>query len=55
MGFIVPSGIVRPPSDIYDENGKIGTVTSGTYSPVLKKGIGFAFINNELAKDGTKL
>jgi aminomethyltransferase len=30
-------------------------VTSGTYSPILKKGIGFAFVNNDLAKDGTEL
>lgn len=51
MGFIADSGIIRPPCKIYDDkNEEIGEVTSGTYSPILKKGIGLAFIKNDLAK-----
>ncbi|CAD8183994.1 unnamed protein product [Paramecium pentaurelia] len=55
MGFITQSGIARPPCDIEFQGQKIGSVTSGTYSPNLKKGLGFAFVNNEYAKDGTQL
>jgi len=39
---------VRPPTKIFNEKGEeVGEVTSGTYSPVLSKGIGMGFILKE--------
>lgn len=51
VGFEVEKGIVRPPSVILDESGEqVGEVTSGTYSPYLKKGIGMGFIRKDLTE-----
>ena len=33
------AGIPRHGFDVVDDSGKIGVVTSGTFSPILKKGI----------------
>lgn len=55
MGFIVDKAILRPPLDLLYNNNKVGIITSGTYSPILKKAIGFAFVDNEYAKEGTIL
>jgi aminomethyltransferase len=33
----------------------VGYVTSGTYSPVLKKGIGMGYVKSKLNKSGVKL
>ena len=38
------SGIVREGTDVIDDDKIIGKVTSGTYSPALKKGIGFCYV-----------
>ena len=44
-------GIPRKDMQVKDKTGKIiGTVTSGTFSPGLKKGIGLALINPEIVK-----
>lgn len=49
-------GIPRHGYDIVDTNGeKIGVVTSGTMSPVLRKGIGLGYITPELATVGTDI
>jgi len=49
-------GIPRQGYDIVDEFGnKIGTVTSGTMSPSLKKGIGMGYVNTGHTKFGTKI
>lgn len=37
------------------EGEEIGEVTSGTMSPMLRKGIGMAYVKTPLAEDGTKL
>lgn len=48
-GFeMVDKGIPRQHYEICDANGiKIGEVTSGTMSPMMKKGIGMGYISNE--------
>lgn len=49
-------GIPRQGYNILDEDGnKIGTVTSGTMSPSLKKGIGMGYVNTGHTKFGTKI
>ncbi|UCE94368.1 MAG: glycine cleavage system aminomethyltransferase GcvT, partial [Flavobacteriaceae bacterium] len=49
-------GIPRQGYNILDEEGNtIGSVTSGTMSPSLKKGIGMGYINTGHTKFGTKV
>jgi len=49
-------GIPRHGYDIVDAAGEIiGVVTSGTMSPVLKKGIGMGYIKPEYTKPGTEI
>ncbi len=49
-------GIARQGYDILNEAGeKIGVVTSGTQSPMLKKAIGMGYVAKTYAKSGTKL
>lgn len=57
IGFIVENkGIARPPTKIFNEKDQeVGEVTSGTYSPILAKGIGMGFVPKELSELGTKL
>jgi aminomethyltransferase len=38
-GIVLDQGIPRHGFDVLDGGGKIGTVTSGTFSPILRKGI----------------
>ena len=46
----------RPGYKIFSQEDKeIGIVTSGTFSPSLKKGIGLAFINSEHSQPGEKI
>ena len=40
--------IARQDHKIYIENQEVGYVTSGTFSYLLKSGIGIAFINREI-------
>lgn len=49
-------GIPRQGYDIVDENGKkIGTVTSGTMSPSLEKGIGMGYVTSDLVGVGNTI
>ena len=49
-------GIPRHGYEIADaEENVIGVVTSGTMSPVLKKGIGMGYVKPEFAKAGTDI
>jgi len=51
---LIGRGIPRSGYVIVDEKGgKLGTVTSGTMSPVLKKGIGMGYVKSEYADVGT--
>lgn len=47
-GLLLEKGIARDGDSVFDQNGKeIGKVTSGTFSPSLKKGIALAFIHKD--------
>ncbi len=53
-GFIVDSKIIPRNGDlIYKDGRRIGKVTSGTYSPILKKSIALGYIDREFYKSGT--
>lgn len=43
-GVVLDQGIPRHGFEVLDESGRIGNVTSGTFSPILKKGIALAKI-----------
>ena len=47
------SGFPRKDFEIYKDGRKIGTVTSGTVSPILEKGIGLGYVTKDLSKTGT--
>jgi|TARA_A100001035_G_scaffold274645_1_gene266911 aminomethyltransferase len=51
VGFVInDKGIPRKGYEIFDKSENlIGEVTSGTFSPVLKKGIGLAYIENNIS------
>ncbi|RPD90764.1 glycine cleavage system aminomethyltransferase GcvT [Aureibaculum marinum] len=57
IGFeLTEKGIPRHDYDIVDNDGeKIGTVTSGTMSPSLRKGIGLGYVPVEYAKTGSTI
>lgn len=44
--------IPRPKHEIFKDGKKIGYVTSGTFSPLLKYGIGMAYVQTENATEG---
>ncbi|HBS88648.1 MAG: glycine cleavage system protein T [Bacteroidetes bacterium GWF2_38_335] len=56
-GFeMIDRGIPRQHYDVVDAEGKvIGEVTSGTMSPMMKVGIGMAYLNKGLWKEGTEI
>lgn len=50
---MIEQGIPRPGFEVFDETGeKIGLLTSGTYSPLLKQGIGMAYLQTAKAQEG---
>ena len=50
---MIEKGIPRPNFEIYNVEGeKIGYITSGTFSPLLKYGIGMAYIQISRAQEG---
>ena len=56
-GFrMLERGIPRPDYPVFDQRGKqVGTVTSGTHSPVLGAGIGLAYLQRGAQKIGTQV
>lgn len=48
-------GIPRPESKIFFEEKEIGQLTSGTFSPLLKYGIGMGYVPPERAKVGARV
>lgn len=44
-GIILDMGIPRHGFDIFGDGGRVGTVTSGTFSPILKKGIALSKVS----------
>jgi aminomethyltransferase len=56
VGFeVVDKGIPRPHQEIFVDENKIGSVTSGTFSPSLKKGIGLGYVAIPHNKEGTRI
>jgi len=57
VGFeMVDKGIPRHHYEIYDKEGNVaGHVTSGTMSPMLKKGIGMGYVRTDLSNPGTEI
>lgn len=57
VGFeMIDRGIPRHDYSIVQNNGLcIGTVTSGTQSPTLQKGIGMGYVESYFAKEGTEI
>lgn len=56
IGFeMTEQGIARDGFDVYIDGSKVGTVTSGSPAPYLKKNIGLAFLPVEFAKTGQEL
>jgi aminomethyltransferase len=56
IGFeVLTSGIPRQHQDILAGDEKIGSVTSGTFAPSLKKGIGMGYVNLAHAEVGNRL
>ncbi|MBE0447606.1 MAG: glycine cleavage system aminomethyltransferase GcvT [Actinobacteria bacterium] len=53
VGFVLDWGIARGDEQLFIAQGKeIGRVTSGGYSPILKRGIGLAYVLSEYAQVG---
>jgi aminomethyltransferase len=48
-------GIMRGHCDIFREGERVGTITSGGYSPTLSISIGMGFVPPEVADEGTEL
>lgn len=56
VGFeMVDKGIARDGFDVFIADEKVGTVTSGSPAPFLKKNIGLAFVPVEFAKTGQEI
>jgi aminomethyltransferase len=53
--FIVSDGIARRGYNLIHQGKKVGVVTSGTYSPILKKGIGMGYVDARYAETETEL
>lgn len=52
-GIVLDQGIPRHGFDVLDGSGKVGVVTSGTFSPILRKGIALARVKASVG-DGEK-
>lgn len=48
-------GVARHNHKVYVEGNEIGKVTSGSYSPTLKNGIGMAYLKSEYSDPGTEI
>lgn len=56
VGFeVIHKGIPRPHQEIHAEGRKIGFVTSGTFSPSMKKGMGIGYAEKPYSKVGTRI
>jgi aminomethyltransferase len=53
--LMLKKGIPRAGFGIYKENKKIGYITSGTFSPLLKRGIGMAYVQIEHSEEETEV
>lgn len=49
---MLKKGIPRPGYEVWKNGGKMGQITSGTFSPILKCGIAMAYVSREHASEG---
>ena len=54
-GLILASGIPRHGFEVVDADGDVGTITSGTFSPIVHKGIALARVRQDHSDFGTKV
>ncbi len=54
-GLVLDSGIPRHGFEVVDSSGLLGTVTSGTFSPILRRGIALCRVLHERSGLGTKV
>ncbi|MBI3841031.1 MAG: glycine cleavage system aminomethyltransferase GcvT [Thaumarchaeota archaeon] len=54
-GVVLDQGIPRHGFDVLEASGKVGTVTSGTFSPILKKGIALCRVETTGSEPGTEV
>ena len=50
---LLERGVPRSGSEVYDKDTKIGVLTSGTFSPLLKIGVGMGYVDTLHANEGT--
>lgn len=55
VGLVMERGIPREGYSVLGGGERVGRVTSGTQSPVLKKGIALGWVRSDLAEEGTEL
>ena len=56
VGFeMVDRGIARHGHDVYQDDAKVGYVTSGTQTPYLRKAIGMAYVPSACSRPGTNV
>jgi aminomethyltransferase len=54
-GLVLDSGIPRHGFDVTDTSGKVGVVTSGTFSPILRKGVAQCRVRSDHSAFGTRV
>lgn len=54
-GFVLDSGIPRHGFDVEDGSGKVGVVSSGTFSPILRRGVAQCHVRRDVSAFGTRL
>ncbi len=54
-GLVLDSGIPRHGFEVAGASGALGTVTSGTFSPIIRKGIALCRVSNDAAEFGTRV
>jgi aminomethyltransferase len=54
-GLVLDSGIPRHGFEVVDASEKMGTVTSGTFSPILRKGVALARLRRDHSDPNTRV
>ena len=54
-GLVLDSGIPRHGFDVVDGSESLGTVTSGTFSPILRKGVALCRVKTDRTKPGSRV
>ncbi len=54
-GLVLDSGIPRHGFEVVDSSTHLGTVTSGSFSPIIRKGVAQSYIKRERSDIGTKV